>query len=315
MTRIKFIFGLNAQLLKSFQHQVISLNRLYEATWSIQETAWHNRQTSVAFHAEAHDCGSLGKAGTMHSGPLAVEAQIAHDNYKEKDLADLRTWLHETLEMNDIQVMRVMGFVSRNKYRIQVQETLWPWLRRILTLGGSITGVRKMILKHPPVVPYLENYYILEKGLSERLDLKPVALARMIIAQPQTLLVPVDEILLKVQYFTGIGLKKSEVKYLVMTAPEALRMRLDTNLKPKIERYVQLGVPLDDILVILRKCPRILTRDFQEFVQVKIDWLKQMLYLNHQEATDCLVRKPELFMLGLQAWKKNLDIIKKGLQI
>ncbi|GMH44430.1 hypothetical protein BSKO_12382 [Bryopsis sp. KO-2023] len=221
--------------------------------------------------------------------------------------------------VENIEILLKRGVTKKELPRV-VKAKSMQYLTglRTETLDKKLEGLAKLLELEPAELGLIVRVFPTVMGLSWENNVEvflnellkshsKLKIKRMILKFPATLGFAKKFDTLAGIMESSVGCSREEFLEMVVRFPSVLGYSVEKSTKPKIEKFLALGLSKEDVKSVLYDSPSFFGRDFEKVVVEKLTWLKEELWMKDRDGLEVLRKCPEVFVANKELWYKCLD--------
>lgn len=239
---------------------------------------------------------------TTRTRKMLVMKSVALSTQRFDSIQASLLWLQTQLDLEESEVVTVLHKFPR-LLDLGLSDEHQRFLNRFLNNSHSMDNIKKMVLQYPMILGSLHKFGDLSRYF-EGLGYSKAHVMLGVMQHPKLVTASVDDTIQpKINFFGNIGLSSAQVLSVLTRHPQTFCKLLTEDVGPQFRKFLDLGLTTANVNKIIRGCPSLLFRNFEELVQDKIDWLESHLLFRRETALKALVRHPRIFPSTLDTWK------------
>lgn len=188
-------------------------------------------------------------------------------------------------------------------------------LNVLLEFGFTTKETKRIVRKNPKIL--MADNWALRKGIESyqsQFHASPEAARTMILRDSSCILggvkgpkAPLDK------FMFGVGFSEEHVRSMQSKHPRLLSYSLGKMVKPRFQRYLEVGLSSDEAVQMFSKEPSMFGKSFANNIGPKIDWFERKVGIDRQTILhEWLVKKPSCIQSQLSVYQKKYETLRQA---
>lgn len=185
----------------------------------------------------------------------------------------------------------------------------------LMQFGFTPKETKRIVRKNPKIL--MADNWALQKGIESyqsELDTSLEDTRSMILKDSGCILGGVKGPKLSLDKFlTSVGFSGEQIKSMQTKHPRLLSYSLGKMIKPRFERYMDIGLSSNEAVQMFSKEPSMFGKSFAKNVEPKIDWFERKVGIDKNTILhEWLVKKPSCIQSQLSVYQKKYEVLRRA---